>query len=241
MAKQRDSKLIGTFGNVIFYSRLGEYCMRTKPTDVERAISSVHSGLNFGKASRICRQVRMLVTQINPVKSDQHLMYRLTGALNKFIAWKEKMGRMSHTMPKKLPFIYGFQFNTETDLSSISAIQPIVKSSDPGVIGINFTPFVPNQTLRISSETKNILFKIILVKANLEKAETALLGKSELEIPNTSGLFQPPVINITGEINTGDLVMLIMSVQYMVNRNGDLVTLSDRKKLPCGITWAGVI
>ncbi len=241
MARQRDSKLIGTFGNVIFYNRLGEYCMRTKPIDVERTISSVHSGLNFGKASRICRQVRMLVTQINPVRSDQHLMYRLTGALNKFIAWKEKIERMSHTMPKKLPFIYGFQFNTEADLSSIRAIQPIVKTSDPGVVEINFASFVPNQTLRISSETKNILFKIILVKTNLEKAETALLSRSELEIPNSSESYQPAVIKIVGDTNPGDLIMLIMSVQYIVNRNGDLVMLTDKKKLPCGIAWAGII
>ncbi len=159
MAKQRDSKLVGTFGNVIFYNRLGEYCMRTKPTDVERTISSVHSGLNFGKASRICRQVRMLVTQINPVRSDQHLMYRLTGALNKFITWKEKMERMSHTMPKKLPFIYGFQFNTEADLSSISAIQPIVKSSGPGVIEMNFAPLSPNKPFVFHLKRKTYYLK----------------------------------------------------------------------------------
>ncbi len=241
MGRQRNSKLVGTFGNVIFYNRLGEYYIRTKPTDVKRTESTVNSGLNFGKASRICRQVRMLVTQINPVRSDQHLMYSLTGALNKFIAWKEKMERMCHTMPKKLPFIYGFQFNTEADLTSISAIQPIVKSVDPGDIEINFAHFVPNQTLRISSETKNILFKIILVKTNLENAETALLGKSELEIPNSSVPFQPAVIKIVGDTNPGDLIMLIMSVQYMANRNGDLVMLTDKKKLPCGIAWAGII
>ncbi len=36
MARQRDSKLVGTVANLIFYNRLGEYCMRTKPVDVRR-------------------------------------------------------------------------------------------------------------------------------------------------------------------------------------------------------------
>ena len=241
MGRQRDSKLVGTLGNVIFYKRNGEYCMRTKPTDVKRTESTVHSGLNFGKASSICRQIRNLLTQINPVKSDQRLMYRLTGALNKFIAWKEKMRRMSHTMPKKLPFIYGFQFNDQADLSSIRAIQPIVKSSNPGVVEINFASFIPSQSLHAPSVTNYVLLKMILVRSNLEKAEADLLGKSDLEIPFTSDSFQPPVINIEADVKSGDLVMLVMSVQYMVNRNGDLQMLSDKKKLPCGIAWAGMM
>lgn len=241
MARQRDSKLVGTFGNVIFYNRQGEYCMRTKPTVVKRTKSTEHSGLNFGKASRICRQIRHLVTPINPVKDDQHLMYRLTGALNKFIAWKEKMERMSHIMPKKLPFIYGFQFNDQSDLSSIRAIQPLVKLTDPGTTEINFAPFIPSQSLHAPSVTNTILVKMILVRSNLGKAEVDLLGKSELEIPFTTDLFQSPVIHITGEINPGDLAMLVMSVQYMLNRNGDPEILRDKKKLPCGIVWADII
>ncbi|HSZ33643.1 MAG TPA: hypothetical protein VK772_10030 [Puia sp.] len=241
MGRQRDSKLVGTFGNVIFYNRLGEYCMRTKPTAVKRTKSTMHSGLNFGKASSICRQIRNLVSNINPVKSDQRLMYKLTGSLNKFISWKEKIERMSHSMPKTLPFIYGFQFNSEADLSSIRAIQPIIKSSNNGVVEINFAPFIPSQSLHAPSVTNYILFKMILVRSDLEKAEANLLGKSDLEIPFTNDSFQPAVINIPGDINPDDLVMLIISVQYMINRNGDIQMLSDKKRLPCGIAWAGML
>jgi hypothetical protein len=55
MAKQRDSKLVGTIGNLIFYNHLGDYRMRTKPDSVRRSSASVNSGLNFGKASKISR------------------------------------------------------------------------------------------------------------------------------------------------------------------------------------------
>ena len=64
----------------------------------------------------------LVAKAINPVNSDQRIMYRLTGALNKFIAWKVKMDTASVTMPKKLPYIYGFQFNDLADLNSIIAV-----------------------------------------------------------------------------------------------------------------------
>src|SRR5450631_3330817 len=105
MGRQRDSKLVGTVQNIIFYNLRGEYYMRSKPTVVKQTKSSVHSSLNFGKASKICKQIRNLIAPINTVQSDLGLMFRLTGALNKFIAWKEKMNEESHTMPIKLPYI----------------------------------------------------------------------------------------------------------------------------------------
>ncbi len=60
MARQRDSKLVGTIGNLIFYNHRGDYRMRTKPDSVKRTAATVHSGLNFGKASKISLQIRKL-------------------------------------------------------------------------------------------------------------------------------------------------------------------------------------
>jgi hypothetical protein len=119
MAKQRDAKLVGTIGNVIFYNRAGEYCMRAKPGNVRRTEATVSRGLNFGRASRISRQIRTLIDEINPSKSNIQA-YQFNGAINKFISWKEKKDAAFITMPKKLPFIYGFQFNDQADLSSIT-------------------------------------------------------------------------------------------------------------------------
>src|ERR1700682_5310333 len=90
MARQRDSKLVGTIGNLIFYNYHGDYRMRTKPVSVRRTKASVKSGFNFSKASKMSRQIRELITSINPCKSDNRVMYRLTGALNKLINWKDK-------------------------------------------------------------------------------------------------------------------------------------------------------
>src|SRR5450432_3892588 len=137
MGRQRDSKLVGTLGNIIFYNFRGEYCMRTKPVSVQRTDASIHSGLNFGRASKISAQIRKAVASVNPAQSDMKVLYRLTAAMNKFIAWKEKKDTASIKKNPKLPFIYGFQFNDQADLSSITSIQPIVNTSVPGTTEIS--------------------------------------------------------------------------------------------------------
>ena len=241
MGRQRDSKLVCTIGNLIFYNRLGEYCIRTKPVDVKRTRASIHSGFNFGKASRIGRQIRNLIGPINQSKSDSLTINRLNGAINKFISWKEKKDAASVTMPKKLPFIYGFQFNDQADLTSIIAIKVSIKSSEPGLIEISLDSFIPSRALHAPANTNRILFKMILLDTNLKDAETHLLGKTEIEIPYSSEPFQPPVISLQACAKPGDLIMMVMSVQYLVNKNGDVELLNDKKKLPCGVVWTGCL
>ena len=237
MARQRDSKLVGTVGNLIFYNRMGEYCIRTKPVSVKRTRASVNSGLNFGKASKISSQIRNLIEAINPSKSNIQAI-RFNGAINKFISLKEKLDAASRTMPKRLPYIYGFQFNDQADLTSIFSIQPSVKLKEPELIEISMASFIPGQSLHAPLNTSRIIFRIELIGMNLNKAETELIGKSEIEIPYSGEIFQPQNILMRASEKPGNLIIMVMAVQYMVNKNDDVEILNDKKKLPCGIVWA---
>jgi hypothetical protein len=60
---------------------------------------------------------------------------------------ERKKDAVSATMPKKLLFIYGFQFNDKSDLDSIHSIQPSVNIPASGIIEINFLPFISGQNL----------------------------------------------------------------------------------------------
>jgi hypothetical protein len=166
-------------------------------------------------------------------------MYRLTGVLNKFISWKEKKDQAYATMPDKLPFIYGFQFNDQANLTDITAIQVSAKSTGPVLTELSLAPFIPSQSLHAPANTNLILFKMILIGTNLSDAETEPLGKGEIEIPYGCDIFHPPVISIPSAVIPGDLAIMVMAVQYMVIGNGNVELLNDKKKLPCGVVWAG--
>jgi hypothetical protein len=167
-------------------------------------------------------------------------MYRLTGALNKFISWKEKKDQASANMPDKLPFIYGFQFNEQVDLTDITAIQVSVKPTGTAMTEVSLAPFISSRSLHAPANTNRILLKMKLMGTNLSDAETELLGTAEIEIPYSTDSFQPPVISIPSSAKPGDLAIMVMAVQYIVNRNSEMELLNDKKKLPCGVVWAGL-
>jgi hypothetical protein len=240
MGRQRGVKMVGTIGNVIFYNYLGEYCMRTKPASVKRTESSIHAGLNFGKACRIAKQVRSQLATINPSKSDIRMIYRFNGVLNKFITWKEKIDKADLKVPRVLPYIQDFQFNEEGDLSSMRSIKAIMNPAGSDERALEFAPFTPDRDLFAPGQTDHIFFKSKLIRINLADTETNLLAESETEIHYSDTIFQPAAIRIPDSLKPGDLVILILAIQYMVNRKGEIELLEDKKKMPCGILWAGL-
>ena len=74
---------------------------------------------------------------------------------------------------------------------------------------------------------------------SLDKVETGLLGKAEIEIPHSSEAFQPPLISMTASSKPGELVLMVMAVQYLVNKNGVVELQNDKRKMPCGVIWTG--
>ncbi len=238
MARQRDSKIVGTFGNLIFYNHNGDYRMRTKPSQVRRTEASVKSGFNFGKASTLSMQIRHQVYNIYPHRKGDKGAFHFTAALNKLISWKEKGKATSGYLSGGLPFLDGYQFSNQADLTSIPAIRVHLKKENTGSIQCSFESLVPSQSLQAPSNSKSIHFKTMLIGASLTEARTELSGSAEIEIPYTSETFQPPAISFPAFKETPEIIMLAMAVQYKIIQGGSVVTLSNQKKLPCGIAWA---
>jgi hypothetical protein len=239
VARQHNSKLVGTVSNLIFYNFRGKYYMRAKPVSVRRTEASVRSGLNFGKASKISRQIRADIQSINPCNSDKQMIYRFTGTLNKMISWKEKQDTVSTVRPAGLPFIQGFQFNDRADLTDITAIRVSMHITEPGLIEIRFAAFVPREALHAPFNTDHIIFKMVLISTNPTDLGTEKLGTAEIKIPYVSELFQPPVVSMPVRTTQGSFMIMVLAVQYMVNKRDGIEMLTDFRKLPCGVVWAG--
>ena len=70
--------------------------------------------------------------------------------------------------------------------------------------------------------------------------ETEKPGTAEIEMPYDSESFQPPVMSMPAVTKPCSLTMMAMAVQYMVNRKEGVEMLIDKKKMPCGVVWAGL-
>jgi hypothetical protein len=237
MARQHNSQLVGTVNNLIFYKFREHYCMRLKPGYVRRTKASVKSGLNFGKASRIGRQIRDVIYPINPCNSDKTMICRFTGALNKMISWKEKQDPASPYLKKGLLFVSEFQFNEQADMPL--AIQPAVKFTGSGLMEIQLSPFVSAETLHAPFYTDHIVFKMIVSSTSLTEMKTEKVGMTEIKIPYNHEIFQPSAITMTVSKNQERLILMVLAIEYFVNKKDRVQMATMPGKLPCGIVWAG--
>jgi hypothetical protein len=238
MAKLDKNTRKGTLGEFIYYEWKGKQCIRAKPRKFERTEASVNSALNFGKASRIGSKLRDLIKSINPCKNDIQVTYRLTGALNKFISWKEKQISFPVDISGGLPFLKDFQFNEQADLSNLSFLRVSAKINEPGNIEISLPSFRTRKSAPYYIHANQIKCKMILVGVDLDKDEADEYGNAVIETPYKDEIFELPVVTMRTAAEPGKLMILILALQYFMSKNDESDMLTDIKKLPCGIALA---
>jgi hypothetical protein len=238
MAKLDNNSRKGTLGEFIYYNWKGKQCIRAKPRKFERSEASVKSGLNFGKASRIGSEIRDVIRTINPGKKDIQVTYRFTGALNKFISWKEKQISVPVDMSNGLPYLKDFQFNDQADLSNMSFLKPSVKITTPGNLEISLPSFRTKESIPYYIYANRYKCKMILMGIDLDSDEAEEYGKAVIEIPTNVEIFDLPVQTMRTATEPGKLMILVMALQYFLSINDETEMLTDKKKLPCGIALA---
>jgi hypothetical protein len=244
MAKKSNNNLQGNLANVIHYEWKGKQCVRAMPRKFKRTEASVKSGFNFGKASRLSREIRQLISYINPCKDDNTVMFRFTGVLNQFISWKTKHSPVPDGTLNDLPFISDFQFNDQCDLSNTPALKVFAKITSPGILEVSLPSFSPHQILGVRFFAYQALCKMILTVSNLDTGVSEIYDTATIEIPIQDEIFQPPLLSMRTSSGKNELVILVMALQYATGLAGgsampaEKEMLTDKKKLPCGIAWA---
>ncbi|MDP4214395.1 MAG: hypothetical protein Q8918_19120 [Bacteroidota bacterium] len=237
MAKQGTIRLQCTIGENIFYSLRGGYYMRRKPAEVRRTAASVKSGLNFGKASRICRQLRELIALPDP--ADKQPMFRLTGALNKFINWNSSRPASGQGRLTGLPWLTDFQFNERAMVAGIKVMQIRVETTSPGQTELSLSPFIPASALKAPPGTEQVICRITVTASDPDRVSTRLLGKTEINIPVNDWLFQAPGLSLTPAA-PGEIMLVIMALEYQLNQDGGLKSDERMQYRPCGIVWSAM-
>ncbi len=238
MAKLDKNTRKGTLGEFIYYNWKGKQCVRAKPRKFKRTEASVNSGLNFGRASRIGKQIRSIIRSINPSKSDIQSVFRFTGALNKFISWKEKQTGSPVEMFEGLPYLKDFQFNDQADLSEMTFLNVSAKINTPGNIEISLPSFRRKESIPYYIYANQFKCKMKLMGIDLDTTEAEKFGEADIDIPTNLEIFDLPVFNIRTAAEPGKLMILVMAMQHFLSKNDETDMQTDIKRLPCGIALA---
>lgn len=238
MAKLDKNTRKGTLGEFIYYEWNGKQCVRSKPRKFERTEASIKSGLNFGKASRIGSEIRDIIRSINPSKNDIQSIFRLTGALNKFISWKEKQTAVPVGAFDGLPYLKDFQFNGQADLSEMTFMKVSVKINSPGTIEISLPSFARKESIPYYIYANQFKCKMILMGIDLDTDKAEEYGKAVIEIPTNVETFDLPVQTMRTAAEPDKLMILVTALQHFSSKNDESDMLTDKKRLPCGIALA---
>ncbi len=238
MGSQKNIILRGRFDNVVYYALRGKGYMRSTPEFVNRTDASIASGFDFGKASKTCKTLRTLLAPINPCKTDKRVMHRLTGAINQFVCWMNKTVVVTNTTLNQLPYINGFQFNEQSNLSDIAIIKPKVELVAKDLLQLNLGNFVPKMRIPASSNIISIRCNIMLAGSRFNDAAITCHAAAEINIPYTDNDFHSPTISLPVRIEEGSLAIIAIALQFIVLKNGEPAILNDIKKQPCGIVWS---
>ena len=239
MARKSNNIVRGTLGPVIHYEWKGKQCMRSMPKKFERTEASVKSGLNFGKASSLSREMRQDIAYVNPCKKDNTVMFRFTGVLNQFLNWKTKNAPVVDGILTDLPFISNFQFNDQCDLTNIPSLKVSAAIDEPGLLNVTQLPFDPQKTLGAHHFANQAILKLILIAGNLDTGISEISDTATFNFP-TDVIFQPPVQPMKTSKGTNELVILVRAIQYSTGdvAMGRAEMITDITKLPCAIVWA---
>lgn len=114
MAKQKDTEITGTVGDIIFYKWKGMFCMRAKGNTGKQAPVAVKNGGYFGKASGVSARLRKLLAPILAEPKSRRLMYRLNNALYALL----RTDVLDTLAPvNNLPHLSGFSMFEQDDIA----------------------------------------------------------------------------------------------------------------------------
>lgn len=160
MAIQKDTKYIGTVGNLIFYKWMDIYCIRTVPANVRRTEPSKQAALNFGKVSSRSKMLRQSFDHFIAAPRDKEMQKRLKKSLLESIHFTETGEGEMPNHPLK-----GFRFNEALSIEQLLGFNLNISERPGGNYELEvpeINPFslikAPVGTSRVQLEIKGFSF-----------------------------------------------------------------------------------
>jgi hypothetical protein len=180
MAHQKNIKLQGTFENIIFYTSNGHALIRTKPSIVRQTNATKKAASLFGEAVKMSANLRATVQSLLPKSKDRNMMQRLDAT---FLHWlrtgQSASGR--HEIP--FPFVPGFEFNMESQLSEKLKLKLNITKRNENFINVEIPAFVPVQKIVAPADTSSVKLKIVAATYDSDNHTFVRTGLKEILIP----------------------------------------------------------
>jgi hypothetical protein len=232
MARIDDVFVSGTFGNIVFYRRMGKPCARMKRTGIKQTLATKKRGVNFGVAARAGKALRVGLAKAIPNPRDRSMQSRFSGAIAKWLG----VSNVSDLQPcAALLYVSSFPFTAEHTLHDNFRVPYQIDTSETG-ISIKLHAFVPVKSLMAPAGTISV--QLVIAAAGCVLASGRGAGSScriikvpynEEEIPGMTLDFNVPGLK-------GNMIVTAVRMIYIGWKDGTHYIIEKK-----GYNSAGVI
>ena len=228
MALQKTVFVTGKLANIIFYEFRGTPCGRTMPAKVRQTKATKASAKQFGKAATLSKLLRQLLTPVLPDPLNKKMMYRLNATLAKWLRSDKSNAGLSH--------LEGFEFNVEALIKEIVRKSISIDWTTKGKVILKMPDLVPVRDIAAPFNTRELHWQIMVVsithkeRPSIRNSYTSSINMAYDSEPRAAENLSIPFI-----INSGDLTVVAVALQYTSERKGELVIVGDKRWKPANI------
>jgi len=163
------------------------------------------------------------------------MMHRLDAT---FINWLRTGQSASGNHEPPVPFIPGFEFNLESQLSEKLKLKLTISKSNENFIIVKVPAFVPVQKIVAPADTSSVRLKIVAVAYDFDNQSIVRAGLKEILIPYSSSEVTEQQIVFDLKPKTGDLYMAVIALNYYTSADGSTGLNDSMKWKPAAIAQA---
>jgi hypothetical protein len=231
MARIKDISVTGTFGNIVFFRRMGKPCARIKRDHIRQTTATKKRGINFGVAARAGKGLRIGLTPAMPNPTDRSMQSRFSGAIAKWLGQSD-----INTLPPcdHIPFLSSLPFTEDATFRERFKV-PVAVSANENGINISIGNFIPSRNISAPPGTLSVKLVLSVAAAQLATGVASGSRTEFIEIPFNDAEVPARVLDFSVPAKAGTIIVIAARLVYYGYKNNPLFTIEKKGFSPAGV------
>lgn len=231
MARIDDVMVSGTFGNIVFYRRMGKPCARLKRENIKQTEGTKKRGTNFGIAARAGKILRKGLIPAMPNPKDRSVQSRFSGAVAK---WLGQSDVETLSPSNNLFYISNFPFTDGNTFKERCRVAFEVNQTAAG-IRITLAAFSPAEKISAPAGTLSVQLIIAVAAVKLSQGIPAGFQSTTIVIPFNQDVIPEQVLDFPVSTGKGNLIVTAARLIYTGFKNNHAYIIEKKNFNPAGV------
>jgi hypothetical protein len=235
LARQLNTKLTGTKGNLSFYKMHDEYFVRLKSQGGKQTQRTKARQKDFAIAASLSKNIRLMLHTAIPNPKQKAMQNRLTKAL---LQWQ--LSRAAQQTGSVIEQLDNFQFIEDVSFQTIFNIPIIINKTTEDCLQIIIPAFKPKHTIKAPGQTKQIQINIAAGRCSITQHKQINRIDKQLIITYNSKPLKQQIISLPLKPLQQSITVVAVSLGYWVKQQNSAVLLKVKQKAwsPAAIIYA---